>query len=187
MAISQSEIASCLAEINNLSDDQLKELLNSETNEKYDQLVNQTDRVKNLEAERDMLMASVRSLAEFNLTRQPEYESDRSKLLGLVSESNHIVEQIKAKEATLLELTKRTSLQSTLSKVQAATHQAEEESEKIAKEFLENSIDYETFKNKYSEERKIAHSRRIKAERLRLETNESWTDSRTQSFGRHYQ
>lgn len=171
MAIPPSEIASSLAEINKFSDDELKELLNVESHERYDQFVSQTDRVKSLEAERDILMASVRSLAEFNLSRQPDYESDRSKLLALVSESNKTVEEIKAKEVKLMELTKKTSLESTLSTILAATSQSEEDSELIAKQFLESTIDYDAFINQYCDIRKLAHSRRIKAERLKASKN----------------
>ena len=130
-----------------------------------------------------MLMAAVRSLAEFNIAKQSDYESDRSKLLTLVGDSNKLKEDIQEKATKLLELSKRTSLESTLAVVLAATAQSEEESESIAKEFLNNTSDFETFVSQYTEKRKLAHLRRIKADRLRQETNESWTGIRSQSFG----
>lgn len=120
-----------------------------------------------------MLMGSVRSLAEFNLARQAEYESDRSKLLVLVGDTNELREEIKEKAAKLIELTKKTSLESTLSIVLAAAAQAEDESETEAKAFLNNSSDYDTFLDHYTEKRKLAHLRRIKADRLRQEVNKS--------------
>lgn len=121
-----------------------------------------------------MLMASVRSLAEFNLARQGDYESDRSSLLTFVGDSNKLKEEIQCKATKLLELSKKTSLESTLATVQVATTEAEEESENIAKSFLDNATDYDSFVNQYLEKRKLAHLRRIKADRLRQETNESW-------------
>ena len=130
-----------------------------------------------------MLMAAVRSLAEFNIAKQSDYESDRSKLLTLVGDSNKLKEDIQEKATKLLELSKRTSLESTLAVVLAATAQSEEDSESIAKEFLNNTSDFETFVSQYTEKRKLAHLRRIKADRLRQETNESWTGIRSQSFG----
>lgn len=130
-----------------------------------------------------MLMASVRSLAEFNLARQSDYESDRSKLLVLVGDSNKLKEEIQEKATKLLELSKRTSLESTLAVVATAVAQAEEDSEGKAREFLDSSIDYDTFINQYIDKRKLLHLRRIKADRLRQETNESWTGIRSQSFG----
>lgn len=49
MAIQQTEIASALAELAKLSSDELKELCNSSSHDKYDELVNQTDRVSNFD------------------------------------------------------------------------------------------------------------------------------------------
>lgn len=175
MAVLQSDITNAIAELSKLDDDELKKLLNSESNELYDEWIDRSERVKRLEAEREMLMASVKSLAEFNLSRQNDYESDRSKLLTYVSEANRLKEEIHQKEPILMKLANKTSLESTLSSLLAATAQAEEQSELIAKEFLDNSINFETFISKYPDMRKLAHARRIKAERLRQETNESWT------------
>lgn len=160
-------LQSALAELSKLSNDELKSLLNNDSDERYNELISQSPNIKSLESEREMLLASVRSLAEFNLSRQSEYESDRSTLMNNVSDSNHLRESINAHEAKLLELTKSTSLESTLSVLMAATSQAEEDSEAIAQQFLSNSIDHETFLSQYIEKRKLAHSRRIKAERLR--------------------
>lgn len=174
MAISQS--------IQHLTNDELKELLNSGTDEKYDELMDSPAQIRSLEAEREMLMASVRSLAEFNLARQTDYESDRSKLLTLVADSNKLKDEIQEKATKLLELSRKTSLESTLAVVLAATAQAEEDSENIAKTFLGNELNYDTFVSQYCEKRKLAHLRRIKADRLRQESNESWTGIRAQSF-----
>lgn len=143
--------------------------------------------VKRLEQERQVLMASIRSLAEFNLGRQEDFESDRHKLTELVEEANKLKDQIEEKGKKLLELSKTTSLESTLTVVLTSASQAEEDSENIAQSFLSEVIDYQQFVSNYIEKRKLAHLRRIKADRLRSETNESWTGTRTQSFGRHSQ
>lgn len=183
MAVQQADVASALEELNKLSTEELKALCNSSSDEKYDELVNQSDKAKSLESEREMLMVSVRSLAEFNLAKQNDYESDRSKLLVLVGDCNNLREDIQAKATKLLELSKKTSLESTLRVVSEATSQIEEESETIAKSFLNNTIDFDSFSSRYIEKRKLSHLRRIKADRLRQETNESWTGTRSQSFG----
>lgn len=128
-------------------------------------------------------MASVRSLAEFNLARQKDYESDRSKLLMLVGDSNKLKEDIQTKATKLLELSKKTSFSSTLAVLTQAAAQADEESESIAQSFLNKTIDHDTFVSQYPEKRKLLHLRRIKADRLRQETDESWTGIRSQSFG----
>lgn len=168
MAVLQADLTSGLKD---LSKEELQELCNSPDSTKYSEIINQSESVKSLESEREMLLASVRSLAEFNLARQSEYENDRSKLLTLVSDSNKLKEDIQIKATKLLELSKKTSLHSTLAVVLEATTQAEEESENIAKSFLDKSIDYDTFVTKYCDKRKLAHLRRIKADRLKQETD----------------
>lgn len=45
MAIQQSDITNALAELSKLTNDELKELCDSSSNEKYDELVNQSDKV----------------------------------------------------------------------------------------------------------------------------------------------
>lgn len=172
-----------LTEIYKLSTEELKELVNDELFEKIDGLVNQSERVKSLENERELLLASVKSLAEFNLARQNDYESGRSSLLTLVGDCNKLRGEIQEKATKLVELSRKTSLESTLAVVLAAASNAEEESENLAKAFLSGDLDYDSFISQYCDKRKLAHLRRIKADRLRQETNESWTGIRTQSFG----
>ena len=128
-------------------------------------------------------MASVRSLAEFNIARQTDYESNRSKLLTLVSDSNKLKDEIQEKATKLLELSRKTSLESTLAVVLESVTQAEEDSEGVAKQFLAKNLDFDSFISQYCNKRKLAHLRRIKADRLRQETKESWTGIRSQSFG----
>ena len=140
-----------------------------------------------LEHERQVLMASVRSLAEFNLGRQQEFESDRRKLTELVDETTTLKNLIEQKSQKLVELSKKTSLETTLNLLLVAASQAEEDSDDLAQSFLSEAIDYPAFVDDYIDKRKLAHLRRIKADRLRTETNDSWTGSRTASFGHPYQ
>lgn len=171
-------------ELTKLSNEELKELCDiSKSEEKYDEMVNRSEEVRKLENEREVLLALVRSLSEFNLGRRSSYEEEKSQLLSLVAECNKLKDQIQEKATTLLEISRRTSLESTLAVVLAATTAAEEESESIAHSFLESSIGLDSFIKEYLEKRKVAHLRRIRADRLRQETNESWTGIRAQSFG----
>lgn len=128
-------------------------------------------------------MASVRSLAEFNLGRQSDYESDRSQLLVLVGDCNKLKEEIQEKATKLVELSKRTSLASTRAVLLEATEQAEKDSENLAKSFVDTSLDHDSFVKDYINKRTLAHLRRIKHDKLARETDESWTGIRSQSFG----
>lgn len=127
-----------------------------------------------LESEREMLMASTKSLAEFNLSRQVAYENDRSNLLVLVSDCNKLRSDIQDKAMKLMELTKKTSLNSTKEILLGATEKAEKDSETIAQSFLTSTINHDTFINTFIKERKVAHLRRIKYDKLLRETNDTW-------------
>lgn len=132
-----------------------------------------TCKIAILEQERQLLLVSIRSLAEFNLAEQETFESDRAKLLGLLSDSNRLKQQIKEKSDQLKELASKTSLESTSKIVSAAAAEVEEQSERIAQAFLNREIDYLEFDASYVPKRKLAHSRRYKADRLKLETIET--------------
>lgn len=165
-------------ELTKFSNDELKELCDTSKSEaKYQELVDQSEEVRTLEGEREVLLALVRSLSEFNLGRRSLHEEQRSELSSLVIQSNELKEEIQEKATKLLEVSKKTSLETTLAVVIAATTSAEEESEGLAKLFLDSKMDFEIFLREYLERRKLAHMRRIKADRLRQQTNESWTSS----------
>lgn len=53
-----------------------------------------------------------------------------------------------------------------LALLQAAAAEMEEESEKIAMEFLDNTLDIEEFLQKFTDSRKIMHLRKVKADKL---------------------
>lgn len=167
MAFYQTDIAAALKELEKLSNEDLKELCNATSDAKIDEFVNNLDKVKSLETEREMLIASVKSLAEFNLARQPTFETNRSQLVAAVDEANQLKAEIEQKGAKLVEISQRTSLESTLAVMLAATTEAEEESENVAQSFLSGTIPYDTFVNDYIEKRKLAHLRRIKADKMR--------------------
>lgn len=140
-----------------------------------------------MEQERELTLASIKSLAEFNLSKQETFESTRANLLTLVADSNKLKQQIKEKSEQLLKLTNTTSLEATLKAVLAAAIEAEEQSENIAQAFLNKEIDSSEFDANYIPKRKLAHSRRYKADRLKTESNERWIGFNTRLFGHLYQ
>lgn len=52
---------------------------------------------KNLETEKEMLMASNRSLAEFNLSKQPELEEGKQELKRLSEQTNLLCTNVRDK------------------------------------------------------------------------------------------
>ncbi|KAG9511057.1 Polyprenol reductase [Fragariocoptes setiger] len=162
------DLGPAMAELEKLSNQELKDLCNSDTTDKIDEILSQMPKIKELETEREMLMASVKSLAEFNIAKQPTFEENKRKLRETLVESNAVKDEIEKKGTKLLELSKRTSLESTLAVILSTTSEAEEESEGVAQSFLDGTIQYDTFVSDYIEKRKLAHLRRVKADKLRL-------------------
>lgn len=119
-----------------------------------------------LENKRDVLIASNKSLAEFNLSREPAYRQARQALADSHKEAQELRREVEAKREKLSELSRQTSLDTTLALMQTATAEADEESERIANQFLANEIPVETFVSQFNASRKQAHLRRIKTEKL---------------------
>lgn len=74
--------------------------------------------------------------------------------------------EMEKKKEKLEELARQTSLDTTLALLQTAAAQAEEDSENTASQFLDGELSLEAFLNQFIEQKKLAHLRRIKAEKL---------------------
>lgn len=113
-----------------------------------------------------MLIASNKSLAEFNLAREPAYRETRDMLLDSHKEALDIKREVEHKRHKLDDVTRQTSLDTTLALLQTAAAEAEEESERCAESFLSGDLPLEQFLSNFLDKRKIAHMRRIKTEKL---------------------
>lgn len=122
--------------------------------------------IKVLENKRDTLIASNKSLAEFNLGREPTYRQVRQGLADAHRGAQDIRREVESKRDQLHELSRQTSLDTTLALMQTATAEADEDSERIANQFLSHEIPADAFVSKFTASRKSAHLRRIKMEKL---------------------
>ncbi|KAG8195806.1 hypothetical protein JTE90_004809 [Oedothorax gibbosus] len=150
--------------LEHLNDEELTELLNSD--EKLNTIINDLKQVQDIESEREMLLASNKSISEYNLSKQPILEEHRKQ----VEETRKIAFELKD---SLLEKKKKiessqlsTSNETLLALLQAATSEKESEAEATVDMFLQNEISVDDFLPKYLEMRKVSHLRRIKAEKL---------------------
>lgn len=57
--------------------------------------------MKELSAEKDMILASNKSLAEFNLSQEPKLVENRRKLLDLHNQANELVTNVTEKKSRL--------------------------------------------------------------------------------------
>ena len=90
---SQPDFAAALATIQGWDKDRLQELLNDE--EKFDALIKGLSQIKSLHDEKEMLMASNRSLAEYNLSQEPVLKDLKSQLADKHREAMRTAEKVK--------------------------------------------------------------------------------------------
>ncbi|KAH0562756.1 vacuolar protein sorting-associated protein 37B [Cotesia glomerata] len=161
----EPDIPAALALLNHLSNDELKEILNNEG--KFEEVVKDIKQFKELETEKEMLMASNRSLAEFNLAKQPELEESKKILLELGDKGNalclniqRIMNDIKNKSDCL-------SIDTAMELLQSSATEIEEESEKHAENFLAGNLDVDEFLEQFLVKRKLMHLRKVKVDKMK--------------------
>lgn len=150
--------------VSHLNSDELKEMLNDET--KFEELMKDIKQFKDLETEKEMIMASNRSLAEFNLAKEPQLEEGKQRLQELSTKGEALCQSVESKIAELRSKTADLSLDTTLALLQTSAAESEEESEAIAEKFLEGDLEIEGFLEQFSVRRRLMHLRRVKADKM---------------------
>ncbi|CAH1232730.1 VPS37B [Branchiostoma lanceolatum] len=157
--------------LNHLNREELQSMLSDDG--KIWDLVNDHESVKSLQLEREMLLASNRSLAEFNLEKEPELVAGRQKLARVHQEAAELRVLYDEKKQRLESLVQRNDLDTTHALLQAAAAEIEEESESLADQFLEGGVVMEDFLSQYQEKRRLAHLRRVKSDKMQELMNRS--------------
>lgn len=143
---------------------ELKELLENES--QLNDIISDNEEVKKIKVQREMLMASNRSLAEHNLQQQPILESRKHQLYE-AHQNKAVIQEVFEKNRQKLEaLSSQYSPDTTLALLQASTAQAEEEAEKIADKFLDGEINAEDFIQTFQNQKTVHSLRKIKTEKL---------------------
>jgi len=122
--------------------------------------------IKDLEAEKEVLLASNRSLAEFNLTKEPQLAEGKRHLQELSETGAALCQRIESKVSELRQHKGDMTLETTLALLQTAAAESEEESEAIAEKFLEGDLDIDGFLEQFTASRKVMHLRRVKADKM---------------------
>lgn len=143
---------------------ELKELLENES--QLNDLIADNEEVKRIKVQRETLMASNRSLAEYNLSQQPILEAKKNALFKAHQSKTAIQETYEQKRQKLDALSSQYSPDTTLALLQTSAAQAEEEAEKIADKFLDGEINAEDFIQAFQSQKTIHSLRKIKTEKL---------------------
>lgn len=153
-----------LRELTRFNDDDLKELLNDDA--KCDELVKNIREVKELETEKEVLMASNKSLAEYNLSKEPGLNEGKQRLAELSETASTLYRSVETKLAELKQHSGNLSVETTLALLQTAAAETEEESETLAEKFLSGDVEVDAFLDQFAVLRKLMHLRRVKADKM---------------------
>lgn len=143
---------------------ELKDLLENES--QLNELIADNEEVKRIQVQRETLMASNRSLAEYNLSQQPILEAKKNALFEAHRNKAVIQEMYEEYRKKLDALSSQYSPDTTLALLQTSAAQAEEEAEKIADKFLDGEINVEEFIQSFQSQKTIHSLRKIKSEKL---------------------
>ncbi|XP_048216139.1 vacuolar protein sorting-associated protein 37C [Perognathus longimembris pacificus] len=143
---------------------ELEEMQNDQ--EAIERLALESPEVQDLQLEREMALATNRSLAEQNLEFQGPLEISRSNLSDKYQELRKLVERCQEQKAKLEKFSSALQPGTLLDLLQIEGMKIEEESEAMAEKFLEGEVPLETFLEAFSSMRMLSHLRRVRVEKL---------------------
>lgn len=150
-----------------LKDKTLEELEEMQNDpEAINRLAQEAPEVQDLQLEREMALATNRSLAERNLEFQGPLEISRSNLSDKYQELRKLVERCQEQKAKLEKFSSALQPETLLDLLQIEGMKIEEESEAMAEKFLEGEVPLETFLENFSSMRVLSHLRRVRVEKL---------------------
>ncbi|XP_020512500.1 vacuolar protein sorting-associated protein 37C [Labrus bergylta] len=153
-----------MEKLQDLSQSELQELL--DTPERVESMALESDEIQNIQLEREMALASNRSLAEQNLDMRPRLETQKELLVERYSQLEVIRENYRQNCSLRDGMVGQVSPEAFFSRLQTEGGKTEEESEALADEFLEGSLPLDSFLERFLSLRSLAHRRRVQIEKL---------------------
>ncbi|XP_068176967.1 vacuolar protein sorting-associated protein 37A isoform X2 [Antennarius striatus] len=124
--------------------------------------------LKQVSNDKEELVTNIVDMAKKNLQIEPQLEGKRQEMLYKYEQ---LTQMKSAFETRTHELSESCSLSTLQARLKVAAHQAEEESEEMAENFLEGRTDIDEFLTGFMEKRTLCHSRRAKEEKLQQAIN----------------
>ncbi|XP_028384518.1 LOW QUALITY PROTEIN: vacuolar protein sorting-associated protein 37B [Phyllostomus discolor] len=143
---------------------QLNDLLEDEG--QLAEMVQKMEETQNVQLSKEMTLASNRSLAEGNLLFQPQLDERKARLTQKYQELQVLFEAYQLKKAKLDSQPSSASLETLLALLQAEGAKIEEDTENMAEKFLDGELALDAFIDVYRSQRRLAHVRRVKIEKL---------------------
>ncbi|KAH0616170.1 hypothetical protein JD844_027093 [Phrynosoma platyrhinos] len=141
----------------------------TDMNEQEDILLEQfvnLPQLKQVINDKDDLVKSIEELAKKNLLLEPSLETKRQAVLDKYEQLTQLKTMFEKKMQRQHELSESCSASALQARLKVAAHEAEEESDTIAEDFLEGKTEIDDFLSSFMEKRTICHCRRAKEEKL---------------------
>ncbi|KAL7647150.1 UNVERIFIED_CONTAM: hypothetical protein RMT77_002408 [Armadillidium vulgare] len=164
MMNTEPDYEAALGLVKHLSSDELKELINDES--KLNDVLKDLPQMKNLDSEKEMLLAANKSLAEFNLSFEPKLLNGREELISKYEKCTSTQEQINILTQKLSNSSTKRSPETLQQLLKTAAQESEEETENLIQSFLNNDPSVENFVEEFVRKRSVAHLRKIKVEKI---------------------
>ncbi|KAK3873693.1 hypothetical protein Pcinc_021311 [Petrolisthes cinctipes] len=164
MMSEEPDYGAVLGLISHLSKDELQDLVNND--EKLAELLKDLPQMKHLANQQEMLLASNKSLAEFNLGLEPKLSQAKQNLIAKYEEAAQLSESVNTLKGQVDSSEGQYTGDTLQALLQTAAHQAEEETENLVQSFLDKGQEVEDFISEFLSKRKTAHLRRIKSEKI---------------------
>ncbi|XP_030047300.1 vacuolar protein sorting-associated protein 37A isoform X1 [Microcaecilia unicolor] len=158
------DIPEVFPELSELSVSQLSDM-NDQEDVLLKQFVN-LPQLKQVITDKDNLVQSIEELAKKNLQLEPVLETKRQAVLDKYEQLLHMKAAFEKKMQRQHELSESCSASALQVRLKIAAHEAEEESDAIAEDFLEGKVEIDDFLSSFMEKRMSCHCRRAKEEKL---------------------
>merc|ERR1711915_364180 len=112
--------------------------------------------------------ASNKSLAEYNLSQEPILRECKASLVEKYATAGKLGEEVKTLQAQLESKSGQVRPDTLLALLEAANQEAEEDSDNLMETFLQDGGPVDQFLEDYQEKRKLAHLRRIKVDKMKI-------------------
>ncbi|XP_058241095.1 vacuolar protein sorting-associated protein 37A [Hemibagrus wyckioides] len=158
------EIPDSFPELSEISVSQLKDMSDNE-----DILLEYfacLPQLKQVSSDKEDLVNTIVTVAKKNLQLEPQLEGKRQEMLYKYEQLTQMKSAFQTKMQRQHELSESCSLSALQARLKVAAHQAEEESEETAENFLEGKTEIDDFLTSFMEKRTLCHSRRAKEEKL---------------------
>lgn len=158
------DVPDAFPELSELSVSQLTDM-----NEQEEVLLEQfltLPQLKQIITDKDDLVKNIEELARKNLLLEPSLEAKRQSVLDKYELLTQMKSTFEKKMQRQHELSESCSASALQARLKVAAHEAEEESDNIAEDFLEGKTDIDDFLSSFMEKRTIYHCRRAKEEKL---------------------